>query len=88
MAVVSAPDLALLRANAGLIIKVTDALLSDSVCSYRLNRSPMRGTAWDFDSRNPWKNRFIAGGIEILDKAEFPVHVQDGHQQILSVDPD
>jgi hypothetical protein len=72
MAVVSAPDLALLRADAGLIIKITDALLSDSVCSYRLNRSPMRGTAWGFDSRNSWKDRFVAGGIEILDKAEFP----------------
>jgi hypothetical protein len=72
MAVVSAPDLALLRADAGMIIKVTDALLSDSVCSYRLNRSPIRGTAWGFDRRNSWKNRFVAGGIEILDKAEFP----------------
>ena len=72
MAVVSAPDLALLRADAGLIIKVTDALLSDSVCSYRLNRSPIRGTAWGFDRRNSWMDRFVAGGIEILDKAEFP----------------
>jgi Reverse transcriptase (RNA-dependent DNA polymerase) len=72
MTVVNAPDLAFLRADAGLIIKVTDALFSDNVCSYRLNRSPMRGTAWGFDSRNPWKNRFVADGIEILDKAEFP----------------
>ena len=72
MAVVSAPDLALLRADAGLTIKVTDALLSDSVCSYRLNRSPKRGTAWGFDRRNSWMDRFVAGGIEILDKAEFP----------------
>ena len=55
-----------------MIIKVTDALLSDSVCSYRLNRSPIRGTAWGFDRRNLWKDRFVAGGMEILDKAEFP----------------
>jgi hypothetical protein len=65
MAVVSAPDLALLRGDAGLIITVTDALLSDSVCLYRLNRSPMRGTAWGFDGQNSWKDRFIVGGIEI-----------------------
>jgi len=41
MAVASAPDLALLRADAGLIIKVTDALLSDSVCSHRPGQSLM-----------------------------------------------
>ncbi len=72
MAILSAPDLALLRAEAGAIIKVTDALLSDNVCSYRLNRSPIRGAAWGFEQRNSWKNRFVAGGIEILDKGEFP----------------
>jgi Reverse transcriptase (RNA-dependent DNA polymerase) len=72
MAILSAPDLALLRAEAGAIIKVTDALLSDNVCSYRLNRPPIRGVAWGFEPRNSWKNRFLAGGIEILDKAEFP----------------
>jgi Reverse transcriptase (RNA-dependent DNA polymerase) len=72
MAILSAPDLALLRADAGMIIRVTDALLSDSVCSYRLNRSPIRGVAWGFDRRNLWKDRFVAGGMEILDKAEFP----------------
>jgi hypothetical protein len=72
MAILSAPALALLRADAGAIIKVTDALLSDNVCSYRLNRSPIRGAAWGFEQRNSWKNRFVAGGIEILDKAEFP----------------
>ena len=72
MTIVSAPDLALLRAEAGAIIKVTDALLSDNVCSYRLNRSPIRGAAWGFEQRNSWKNRFVAGGIEILDKGEFP----------------
>jgi hypothetical protein len=72
MAILSAPDLALLRADAGMIIRVTDALLSDSVCSYRLNRSPIRGSAWGFDRRNLWKDRFVAGGMEILDKAEFP----------------
>ena len=72
MAILSAPDLALLRAEAGAIIKVTDALLSDNVCSYRLNRSPIRRAAWGFEQRNSWKNRFLAGGIEILDKAEFP----------------
>jgi hypothetical protein len=72
MAILSAPDLALLRAEAGAIIKVTDALLSDNVCSYRLNRSTIRGVAWGFEQRNSWKNRFLAGGIEILDKAEFP----------------
>jgi hypothetical protein len=72
MAILSAPDLALLRAEAGAIMKVTDALLSDDVCSYRLNRSPIRGAAWGFEQRNSWKNRFVAGGIEILDKAEFP----------------
>ena len=72
MAVVSAPDLALLKANAGLIIKITDALLSDSVCSYRRNPSPIPGTAWGFDRRNSWKDRFLAGGMEILHEAEFP----------------
>jgi hypothetical protein len=72
MAVVSAPDLALLRTNAGSIIKVTDALLSDSVCSYRLNPSPIPGTTWGFDRRNSWKDRFLAGGMQILRKSEFP----------------
>jgi hypothetical protein len=72
MAVLSAPDLAILRADAGLIIKVTDALLSESVCSYRLNRSTIRGAAWGFDRRNSWKDRFVAGGMEILDKAASP----------------
>ena len=55
-----------------MVIRVTDALLSDSVCSYRLNRSPIRGSAWGFDRQNLWKDRFVAGGMEILDKAEFP----------------
>ena len=50
MAILSAPDLALLRAEAGAIIKVTDALLSDNVCSYRLNRSTIRGVAWGFET--------------------------------------
>jgi Reverse transcriptase (RNA-dependent DNA polymerase) len=72
IALLGAPDLALLRADAGLIIKVTDALLSDSVCSYRLNRPGIRGIAWGFDRANSWKDRFLAGGIEILDKGEFP----------------
>ncbi len=72
MAVASASDLALLRADAGLIIKVTDPLLSDSVCSYRLNPSAIPGTAWDFDRRDSWKKRFVAGGMQILDEAEFP----------------
>ena len=72
IALLGAPDLALLRADAGLIIKVTDALLSDSVCSYRLNRPAIRGIAWGFDRANSWKDRFFAGGIEILDKGEFP----------------
>jgi len=72
IALLSAPDLALLRADAGVIVKVTDALLSDSVCSYRLNRSRIRGTAWGFDRANSWKDRFLAGGMEILDKGKFP----------------
>ena len=72
MAVVGALDLAVLRADAGLIVKVTDALLSDSVCSYRLNPAPMPGTAWGFDRRNSWKDRFLAGGLEILDEGKFP----------------
>jgi Reverse transcriptase (RNA-dependent DNA polymerase) len=72
MAVASASDLSLLRADAGLIIKVTDPMLSDSVCSYRLDPWPIPGSAWAFDRRNSWKDRFVAGGIEILDKAEFP----------------
>lgn len=72
MAVLGAADLTLLRADAGLIIKVTDALLSDSVCSYRLNRLRIPGAAWGFDRRNSWKDGFVAGGIEILDKGEFP----------------
>jgi hypothetical protein len=72
MAIVGASDLALLRADAGAIIKVTDALLSGRVCSYRLNRSPFPGTAWGFDRRDSWKNGFVAGGIQILDEAEFP----------------
>jgi hypothetical protein len=72
MAVVSASDLALLRTDAGLIIKVTDPLLSDSVCSYRLNPSPVPGAAWGFDRRDSWKKRFVAGGMQILDEAEFP----------------
>ena len=55
-----------------MIIKVTDALLSDNVCSYRLNRLPIHGSAWGFDRRNLWKDRFLVGGMEILDKAEFP----------------
>jgi hypothetical protein len=72
MSVVGALDLARLRADAGLIIKVSDALLSDSVCSYRLNPAPIPGTAWGFDRRNSWKDRFLAGGMEILDEGKFP----------------
>jgi hypothetical protein len=72
MAVAGASDLVLLRAETGLIIKVTDLLLPDSVSSYRLEPSPIPGTAWGFDRRNSWRDRFVAGGIEILDKAEFP----------------
>ena len=56
-----------------MIIKVTDELLSDNVCSYRLDRSPIRGAAWGFlERKKSWRNQFLAGGIEILDKAEFP----------------
>lgn len=68
MAVVSVPDLALLRADAGLIIKITDPLLSDNVCSYRLNSSLIPGAAWGFDRRGSWKKRFLAGGMQILMK--------------------
>jgi hypothetical protein len=72
MAVASAPDLALLRADAGLILTITDSLLSDSICSYRRNPSRVPGTAWGFDRRDPWRKRFVAGGMQILDQAEFP----------------
>jgi predicted alpha/beta-hydrolase family hydrolase len=87
MAVVAAPDLALLRADAGLIIKVTDSLLSDSVCSYRLNPSMPPGTAWSFDDRNPWRKRFIAGGMQMLDEAAFPFMCRTDISKLLSIDP-
>ncbi|MFI5353210.1 MAG: RNA-directed DNA polymerase, partial [Candidatus Binatales bacterium] len=72
MAIASAADLALLRVNCGLIAQVTDPVISDRVCSYRLAPSANSKKAWAFrSSKESWKS-FTTGGIAILERAERP----------------
>jgi hypothetical protein len=70
MAVASPADLTLLRSYAGRIAEVTDKLISDRVCSYRIAPLYDPDAAWTFRPRG-WM-RFINDGVTILDQGETP----------------
>jgi hypothetical protein len=72
MAIASFVDLVFLRIDAGKIAEVTDAAISDRVCSSRLAPSAGSDEAWAFRSgMDAWKS-FTQGGIEILDQGLLP----------------
>ena len=65
MAIASPADLALLRLYAGRIAEVTDKLISDRVCSYRIAPRYDPDAAWTF-REGGWM-KFLNEGVTILE---------------------
>jgi hypothetical protein len=70
MAVASPADLTLLRLSAGRIAEVTDKLISDRVCSYRIAPRYDLDAAWAFRTGG-WM-KFLNEGVAILDQGDTP----------------
>ena len=70
MAVASPADLTLLRLSAGRIAEVTDKLISDRVCSYRIAPRYDPDAAWTFRTGG-WM-KFLNEGVTILEQGDTP----------------